>query len=61
MGVLPGAMLAYETWGELNAAKDNADLRRACAHGRQPRVGPRRARPPHRRLVERDGGPRQAH
>ncbi|WP_084125507.1 homoserine O-acetyltransferase [Demequina sp. NBRC 110054] len=24
MGILPGAVLAYETWGELNAAKDNA-------------------------------------
>ncbi|MBC7299180.1 MAG: homoserine O-acetyltransferase [Demequina sp.] len=24
MGVLPGATLAYETWGQLNAARDNA-------------------------------------
>ncbi len=24
MGVLPGTTLAYETWGELNAARDNA-------------------------------------
>jgi homoserine O-acetyltransferase len=24
MGVLPGVTLAYETWGELNAARDNA-------------------------------------
>lgn len=24
MGVLPGVTIAYETWGELNAAKDNA-------------------------------------
>jgi homoserine O-acetyltransferase len=24
MGVLPGVTMAYETWGELNAAKDNA-------------------------------------
>jgi homoserine O-acetyltransferase len=39
-GVLPGVRLAYETWGELNAARDNAVLVEHALTGDSHVVGP---------------------
>ena len=44
--------LAYETWGELNEARDNAIYVAHALSGDSHAYGPRGPRPPHGRLVE---------
>ena len=58
--VLPGVRVAYETWGRLNARRDNAILVEHALTGDSHVVGARRAGPPDARLVGRTGRTRAA-
>ena len=59
-GVLPAVRVAYETWGELNAAGDNAVLVEHALTGDSHVDGADRSRPPDTGVVGRPGRARAA-